>query len=110
MYQARIRVHLRRLFQRLEHGRTMYQARIRVHPNVGLHAKVPLIALLALVHLGVALAALVFGGAGRGNERGIHHGASFELQAFGLQQGINRGQNLFGKLVALQQMAKAQDA
>lgn len=68
-----------------------------VSANVGLHAKVPLIALLALVHLGVALAALVFGGAGRGDERGIHHGASFELQAFGLQQGINRGQNLFGR-------------
>ena len=44
------------------------------------------------------------------NQRGIHYGASFELQPFGLQQRIDRSQDLFGQLVALQQVAKPQDA
>lgn len=36
----------------------MHQTRVRIHANVGIHAEIPLIALLTLVHLGVALTPL----------------------------------------------------
>ncbi len=88
----------------------VHQARIRIHSNVGLHTEVPLVALLALVHLGVTLATLVLGGTGGRNHRGIHHGARLQLQALGLQQCVDRGQDLFGQLVAFQQVPEAQDA
>jgi two-component system nitrogen regulation response regulator GlnG len=45
------------------------QARLSVHADVRLHPEVPLLALLALMHLGVALAALVLGRA-RGGDQG----------------------------------------
>src|SRR5690606_36249198 len=41
------------------------QLGLAVHRHVGLHAEVPLVALLGLVHLRVALPALVLGGTGR---------------------------------------------
>ena len=37
------------------------QAALAVHANVQLHAKVPLLALLGLVHLGVACLACILG-------------------------------------------------
>ncbi len=37
----------------------VHQARVGVHPDVRLHAAVPLVALLRLMHLGVALARVV---------------------------------------------------
>jgi len=56
----------------------VHQTGLRVHPNMGFHTEVPLIALLNLVHFGVALTGLVFGGAGRSNQGSIHHGARLE--------------------------------
>ena len=56
----------------------VHQLGLRVHPNVGLHAEVPLVALLNLVHLGVAFTALVLGRARCSNQGGIHHGARLE--------------------------------
>lgn len=58
--------------------------------------------LLALVHLAVLCLVFVQGGGGRCNQRGIHHGTCLQLQPFGLQQRVDRGQNLIGQLVALQ--------
>ena len=87
----------------------VHQARVGVHPDVRLHAEVPLVALLRLMHLGVALAAAVLGRARRGNERGVHHGAALQEQSLGRERGVDRGQQLQAQLVALQQVAKAQD-
>ena len=53
----------------------VHQTGLRVHPNMGFHAEVPLVALLNLVHLGVALTGLVLGRARCSNQGGIHHGA-----------------------------------
>ena len=39
----------------------MHKARLNAHPNLGFHAKVPLVALLNLVHLGVMLTGLALG-------------------------------------------------
>ena len=81
----------------------------RTAPDVGLHPEVPLFALLGLVHTGVAFTGLVIGGTRRCDQRGVHHRASLEHQALALQQFVDRGQNLIGQLVLLQQMTKPQD-
>mmetsp|Transcript_39182 Transcript_39182/g.92016 ORF Transcript_39182/g.92016 Transcript_39182/m.92016 type:complete len:247 (-) Transcript_39182:3189-3929(-) len=87
----------------------VHQARVRIRTNVRLHAEVPLVALLGLVHLGVALAVLVLGGARRGNDGRVHHRASPEHESLLGQAGIDRGQHLRRELVLLQQVSKAQD-
>ena len=46
-----------------------------IHADMSFHAEIPLIALLGLVHLGVAFLAGVLGRGGRGNDRGIHYRA-----------------------------------
>ena len=88
----------------------VYQTRLRVHPNMGLHAEVPLIALLNLVHLGVAFTVLVLGRARCSNQGGIHHGARLEQQAMGGQLGVDDLQNLWTQFVLFEQMTKSQDA
>ena len=78
--------------------------------NVRLHAKVPLVTLLAGVHLRVAGFVVVLGGAGSRYERGVHHGAGLEQQTALDQQVINGGQDLFGQLVLFQSMAEPQNS
>ena len=53
----------------------MDQTGMGIDTNVGFHAEVPLIAFLGLMHLGVTLALLVFGGAGRFDDGGVYDGA-----------------------------------
>ena len=88
----------------------VHQLGLRVHPNMGLHAEVPLVALLNLVHLGVAFTALVLGRARCSNQGGIHHGARLEQQAMGGQLGVDDLQNLWAQFVLFEQMTKSQDA
>ena len=85
------------------------QTRVGIDTDVRLHTEMPLIALLGLVHLGVALAAAVLGRTGRGNQRGVHDGAALEQQPLGLQGGIDRGQDRLGQLVLFEKVAKPQD-
>ena len=87
----------------------VHQPGVGIHTDVGFHAKVPLVALLGLVHLGVTLAIAVLGGAGRRYQRGIDGRALFEQQALGRQRGIDGGQDLYAEVVGFEQMAKAQD-
>ena len=56
----------------------VHQSRVRIHPNVGLHAKVPFIALLAGVHPRIALFILVLGGTWRRDQCVIDCRASLE--------------------------------
>ncbi len=51
------------------------QATLGIDTNVGLHAKVPLIAFLGLMHLRIALLLFVLGRAGCLNDGGIHQSA-----------------------------------
>ena len=73
------------------------------------HAKVPLIAFFGLVHVGVALAALVLGRTRRGNQRGIDYGALAQQQTLAAEFGVDRGQEGCAELVCFQEVAKAQD-
>ena len=72
------------------------QAGIGVHANVRLHPEEPLLALLALVHLRVALATGVLGRARRRDQRGIDHRAAAQHQALGTQQQVDGGQDALG--------------
>ena len=88
----------------------VHQTGLRVHPNMGLHAEVPLVALLNLVHLGVAFTALILGRARRSNQGGIHHGARLEQQAVRGQLGVDDLQNLWAQRVLFEQITKSQNA
>ena len=87
----------------------MHQARLGIHADVCLHPEVPLVALLRLAHLRVALALGVLGRTGRGNQCGIHQRAGLEHEPLRGQMGVDRGENLRGQLLLLQQVAKPQD-
>lgn len=72
-----------------------------------LHSKLPLVAILGLVHLGVTLPVLVLGRTGGSNDGGIHDGASLEHQALLGQRGVDRGQYLRRQLILVQQVESA---
>ena len=106
--QQAVRLHnVRDIARGAAHG--MHQARICVHPNVRLHAKVPLASFLARVHLGVALLVFVLGRRWRCNQCGVYRCARFEQQALGRQQFIDDGEDLLGQFVFLQPVAKPED-
>ena len=67
------------------------------------------IALLAGVHLWIALSVLVLGRAGRCNQGSVYRSTRLEQQALGCQQFVDGGQNLLGQLVLLQPVAKPQN-
>ena len=94
-------------------GRAAYrmdQSGVGIHADVlRLHPKVPLVALLARMHLGVALALLVLCLTWRGNERSVHGAAFFEQQALAAQHIIDSGQDAIGQLVFLQPVTKPQN-
>ena len=87
----------------------VHQSGICIHANMGFHPKVPLVALLAGVHLGVASLVSVFDGTRCGNQGGVHCTAFFEHQAALSQYGIDFSQNFDCKAVFLQPVAQPQD-
>lgn len=51
----------------------MHKSGVRINANVGLHAEVPLVPLLGLMHLGIPPFALILGRARGSNDGGVHH-------------------------------------
>jgi hypothetical protein len=90
-------------------GKAVHQSRFSIHPNVGLHSKVPLIALLGLVHLRVSCSRGVLGRARRCNDRGIHNRALGQSQSTGHQVAVHRLKDLGGQAVSLEQVAKVEN-
>lgn len=88
----------------------MHHARYSIDPDVRLHAKVPLVAFLGLMHLRVAFAGAIFGGAGRSNQGGIHHGAGLEHHALAAELLVDDLQDLRAQFVLIEQMPEEQDA
>ena len=86
----------------------VHQAAVTVHPDVHLHAEVPLLALLALMHLRVAALLLVLGRRRCRDQRGIDDGAPGELHAVGQQQLAHLGEQRRADLVLLQQVAEVE--
>jgi hypothetical protein len=85
------------------------QVRIGIDTDMRLHAEVPLVALLDLVHLRITLTHAVLGRARHCNQRGIDGRSGLEHQAFGDQGGVDRDQQLNAQGVLFEQVAKAQD-
>jgi len=88
----------------------VYQVRVGINTDMRLHPKVPLIALLGLVHLRIPITRAVLSRAVRCNKRGIDDRTSLEHQAFGDRGGVDRGKQLNALAVLFEQVAKAQDS
>jgi len=91
-------------------GDRVHQAAVGVHCDVRLYAEVPLLALLGLVHLGVALTAGVLGGTRCGDDGGVHDAAALEQQTLACQVRVDRLEDVLGQVVGLQQVAEVQDS
>ncbi len=89
MQQIRQRMFVMHVGRR--HHRAVCQPALAGHPDVQLHAEVPLLALAGLVHLRVACLVGILGRAGRANDGGVHDGAGIDLEAAGLQFLSNLG-------------------
>ena len=82
---------------------------LAVDADMTLHAKIPLIALLGLVHLGITFALLVLG-RGRGRDQGgVHDRARSDLEAIGLQMIFDRPQHHLAQPLFLDQMTELAD-
>lgn len=88
----------------------VHQARICVHADMRLHAEMPLVTFLGLVQLGIAPSTAVLGRTRRRNQRGVDGRALPEHQSFRGQSGVDRGQDLLGQTMLLEQMTETQDA
>jgi len=71
---------------------------------MGLHAEVPLVALLRLMHLRIPLRGTILRRTGRGDDRGIHDGPSADLQPLLGQIRPDQGKQLLAQLVGFQEM------
>lgn len=69
----------------------VYQAQLVINTNVLLHAKVPFVPLFGLMHLRIALASTVLGGAGSRDNGGIYD-AAFTQQSALKRRGIEADQ------------------
>ena len=67
-----------------------------------LHAEIALLALLRLVHLGIPLALLVLGGAGRGDQGGINDRALLHGHAADFEMAFHCIKDLLAEIVILQ--------
>ncbi len=85
------------------------QARLLVHAGMELHAEIPLIAFLDLVHLRIPLPFLVFGGTGRGDQSGIYDRALAHRHAPRTEVGFGGLKNLLPQPMLLQQVAEGED-
>lgn len=90
-------------------GHRVGQAAIHIGTNMDLHAEIPLVAFLRLMHFRIALLRFVLGRGGSMNDRGVHHGATLEQQALLFQGVVDRIHDRRGQLVLLQQAAELQD-
>jgi hypothetical protein len=89
-------------------GARVHQATRGINRDVRLHAEVPLVALLGLVHLGVALALLVFGPAGHDDDGRIVGAALAKRKALALEVLVDRLEDVLGQVIGFEQVAKAE--
>jgi len=86
----------------------MHQAGMDIDAKGRLHAKVPLVAFLALVHLRVALARLVLRRGRGGNQGRIDERAFSQHQSPGRKMVGNRIEDRLGQLMTFQKMTEVQ--
>src|SRR6266436_7491942 len=88
----------------------MHHALPAIDADMRLHTEVPLLAFPGLVHLRVALAALVPGRRGRMNNRCVYDRSGSDADALAGQMVVHRIQHSSAQIVRLQQMAEPADA
>jgi DNA replication protein DnaC len=102
--QHRTVMHIRRRrHHRMDDFGTAIDAKMR------LHAEIPLVALLGLVHLRVAGLLLVLGRTRRVDNGCVHNRAARKPQAFGLQMFVDKFKHPPAKIMRLQKMPEAAD-
>ena len=87
----------------------MNQLGAAVHANMRLHAKVPLVPLLRLMHLRIPLLRPILRRTGGTDDGGIHNGPSTDLHAMDRQIRANPRKQLLAQLVGFQEMPKLAD-
>jgi len=100
------RQHLAVMYVRRRRRHRMDQLRPAVHADMGLHAKVPLVPLLRLVHLWIPLLRTILRGTGGTDDRGIHNGPPGDLQPLLGQIRPDQHKQLFPQVMRFQQVAK----
>src|ERR1043165_3537963 len=90
------------------HAGTVHPPALAIYADVDLHAEVPLIAFLRLLHLRVALLLLVLGRRRRGDQRGIDNRPARQLHALRQEQLTHFAEQRRANLLLLQQVAKPQ--
>lgn len=85
------------------------QTRVCIHTNVGLHAEVPVVAFLGLLHLRISLAPLVLRRARRTDDGGVHDRAVTQQQTALAKHRVHLRQQSRGQIVTLEQVTKVQD-
>ena len=86
----------------------VHQPRLGIHADVRLHPEVPLVALLGLVHIGVARLVLVLGRTGRGDDGRIDDRAGAHQQPLLAQVRVDLVEQRPREVVGLQQAAELQ--
>jgi hypothetical protein len=80
-----------------------------IHPNVTLHAKIPLVSLFGLMHLGIAFLVLILClGRGR-NNRGGHNRSISDFDPLRLEMLVQRRKNLFADAFLFDEMTEFAD-
>ena len=87
----------------------MDQAGVLVYSDMDLHAGIPLVALLGLMHLWISFTGFVFGGTRCGDQRGINDRALLHGHSPLLEVGLDRFKNLLAEVLFLKQMPERQD-
>ncbi len=87
-----------------DHG--VHQPRLGIDADMGLHAEMPRVAFLGLVHLGVAIPLGVLGRRRRLDDGRIHHRAAPQEQPLGRQVRVDGREDGFGELLVFEQAAE----
>lgn len=87
----------------------MYQTRVDISTDMRLHAEVPLVALLRLVHLRVALTAGVLRLRRRINDGRIHRRAALDHQTLADMVVVHTRQGVINDVMFFDQVPKIQD-
>src|SRR5580700_5528869 len=78
-----------------------------VHPEMRLHAEIPLVSLLRLMHLGIACLVGIFGRRRRIDDCRIDDRASGDFQSLRRQMPLHFVEQLLAQIVCFEQMAEA---
>lgn len=86
----------------------VHQTRGHVDANMSLHAEIPFVALLGLVHFRIAFAIAVLGRWRRGDQSGVNDGALAHRQAFAGQMAVDFAEDALGQFMLLKQPPELQ--